>query len=302
MKASIESVLAQSYSHWELLLVDDGSTAESMATARMYAEQYPDKIRYLDHENHQNRGASASRNLGIRHATGEYIALLDADDLWLPHKLDEQVAIAGSHPDAIMLYGNTQYWYSWTGKPQDRERDFIPELGVQPNTLIRPPALLPLYLRGRAAVPCTCSILVRRQVIEKLGGFAGAVPIVYDDQVFYAKICLAGPIFVSSACWDRYRQHPDSSCAVADQTGKMDAIRLNFLRWLEGYLGEQNVTDADVLTALQRELQLYENPGWLGWRHLTRYVQRRSKKLWSRIMKPNRRTGKSVICSTYEKR
>jgi hypothetical protein len=125
-------------------------------------------------------------------------------------------------------------------------------------------------------------------MVEKVGGFSDAVPIVYDDQVFYAKICLAGSVFVSSACWDRYRQHRDSSCAVAEQTGQTGAIRLNFLRWLDNYLCEQRITDADVTAALQRELQLYDNPGWLNWRHLTRYVQRRSKKLWSRITKSKR--------------
>src|SRR5438874_2256824 len=63
---AIQSVYAQDYQHWELLIVDDGSTDASSQIARRYAESYPEKIRYLEHAQHENRGMSASRNLGIR--------------------------------------------------------------------------------------------------------------------------------------------------------------------------------------------------------------------------------------------
>jgi glycosyltransferase involved in cell wall biosynthesis len=62
--------------------VDDGSTDDSKTIALNYAEQYQEKVCYLEHEGHQNRGMSTTRNLGIRLAKGEYIAFLDADDVW----------------------------------------------------------------------------------------------------------------------------------------------------------------------------------------------------------------------------
>src|SRR5215208_3477198 len=99
---AIESVLAQSYSDWELLLVDDGSTDRSTEIAQSYASLYPQRVRYLELAGHQNRGMSASRNLGISSARGALIAFLDADDIWLPYKLDEQVAILSSQPEAAM--------------------------------------------------------------------------------------------------------------------------------------------------------------------------------------------------------
>src|SRR5829696_811917 len=83
IREAIESVFAQTYDNWELLLVDDGSTDDSTQIALHYAEQYPERVRYLEHPGHQNRGMSASRNLGVSQAKGEYIALLDADDVWL---------------------------------------------------------------------------------------------------------------------------------------------------------------------------------------------------------------------------
>src|SRR4026208_1024460 len=90
---AVKSVFAQTYQEWELLLVDDGSTDKSTEIARRFAEQRPERVRYFEHDGHENRGMSATRNLGIRNAKGDYIAFLDADDMWLPHKLDRQVGI-----------------------------------------------------------------------------------------------------------------------------------------------------------------------------------------------------------------
>ena len=65
IQEAIESVFAQTYDAWELLLVDDGSTDESLAIAQRCAKQYSGKVRHLEHAGQQNRGMSASRNLGI---------------------------------------------------------------------------------------------------------------------------------------------------------------------------------------------------------------------------------------------
>src|SRR5688572_12435956 len=91
LREAIESVLTQTYENWELLLVDDGSSDGSTAIASGYVTQYPEKLRSLEHPNHDNFGMSASRNLGIRHAKGQYIAFLDADDVWMSDKLAHQI-------------------------------------------------------------------------------------------------------------------------------------------------------------------------------------------------------------------
>jgi glycosyltransferase involved in cell wall biosynthesis len=260
LQEAIESVLAQTYDNWELFLIDDGSSDASTAIAWRYVEQYSGKARYLEHVGHQNRGMSASRNLGIRHAKGEYITFLDADDVWLPHKLEQQVAIMDSQPAAAMVYGATQYWHSWTGNPEDLGRDRVPKLGVPPNTLVMPPLLLPLFWRGEAAVPSPCDIMVRREVIEGVGGFEEAFRSLYEDQVFYAKVCLKVPVFVSDQCWDRYRQHQESACAVAGKTGLNHSAHLTFLNWVEEYLSQQGVKDAEVREALQKKLRPYRQP------------------------------------------
>jgi len=254
MREAIDSVLQQSYPDWELLLVDDGSTNESTALARSYAEQRPDQVRYLEHPGHQHRGASATRQLGVDSAQGIYIALLDSDDVWLPHKLEQQVTLLDAQPDAGMLYGNALYWYSWTGRPEDSRRDFLPELGVPPGRLYMPPVLLSLYLQGKAAVPCPCSVLARRSVVEQTGGFEARFRDNVDDQVFYAKLCLVAPVFVAGECWDKYRQHPSSSTAVAARQGKLEHDYVAFLGWLEAYLAQLHITDRNVRRALRRQL------------------------------------------------
>src|SRR5262249_36292098 len=125
LQETIESVFTQTYTNWEILLVDDGSIDSSTSIAQRYAEQSPSEVRYLEHANHQNQGVCASRNLGVSKARGKYIALLDADDVWLPHKLEQQVAILESQPEAGMVYGASQYWYGWTGVIEDAQRDFV---------------------------------------------------------------------------------------------------------------------------------------------------------------------------------
>lgn len=254
MREAIDCVLQQSYPSWELLLVDDGSAPECTAIASSYAEQRPDQVHYLEHPGHQHRGASATRQLGIDCARGSYIAFLDSDDVWLPHKLEQQVAILDTQPDAGMLYGNTLYWYSWTGRREDSRRDYLPKLGVPPGRLYMPPVLLSLYLRGKAAVPCPCSVLARRTVVEQTGGFEARFHGNVDDQVFYAKLCLAAPVFVAGECWDKYRQHPSSSTAVAARQGKLARDYVAFLSWLEAYLVQLQITDREVRRALRRQL------------------------------------------------
>ena len=85
---TIESVLAQTYPDWELIIVDDCSTDDTDAVVRPYLAD--DRIRYI--KNEKNSGAAVSRNRALREAKGKWIAFLDSDDLWLPEKLEKQIA------------------------------------------------------------------------------------------------------------------------------------------------------------------------------------------------------------------
>ena len=84
---TIDSVLAQTYGDWEMIIVDDGSKDNSAQIVRAYMEK-DSRIKFLQQP---NAGSAAARNNGIRNAQGQYIALLDADDLWDPEFLEDQI-------------------------------------------------------------------------------------------------------------------------------------------------------------------------------------------------------------------
>jgi glycosyltransferase involved in cell wall biosynthesis len=258
LREAIDSVLAQTYRGWELVLVDDGSTDGSGAIAREYATLHPGLVRYLTHPDRANRGMSASRNLGVREASAEYVAFLDADDVWLASTLDDQVAILDAHPEAALVYGPLQYWFSWTGDPADRDRDYVENLGVAPDSIVTPPRLLPLFLQDRAAVPS--GLLVRRAVIAAVGGFEEAFRGEYEDQVFCVKVCATAPVFASRKCWYRYRQHPASCVARGLGSGATSEARVVFLRWLGAYLSDRGIDDAAVWWALHEEFWRLKHP------------------------------------------
>lgn len=236
---AIESVLSQQQCvDWELILVDDGSTDGSVATALEFCDRDP-RIRLLLHEGHCNRGSSASRNLGISDARADLIAFLDADDTWIPHKLRSQIDILKAHPEAVMIFSAAERWHSWNGA--SKEQDFrVPSIipGFGSDALIPPPALLRAYLADEAATPCTCTVIVRRDEVVRAGAFEDNFRGLYDDQVFYAKICLRRPVFVSSQCTARYRQHENSCCASARRLDTAQHGRTKFLEWLQGYASE----------------------------------------------------------------
>jgi glycosyltransferase involved in cell wall biosynthesis len=263
LEEAIQSVFAQTHPHWELLLVDDGSSDGSTAIAQRYAHDFPGRVRYLEHPGRRNRGMSATRNLGLRHARGDYIAFLDADDLWLPAKLAEQVAILEREPRAAMVYGRTLIWHSWTGRPEDRARDHTIDLGVTPDKLVEPPALFLLMLANKTQSPTTCNALIRRRAVDDVGGFEEQFRGMYEDQAFFAKLQLKAPIYVAGACWAKYRQHGASCSARAEQSSDYYATRRPFLTWLANYLVAKGIsTESLMWRALEQELWRADHPHW----------------------------------------
>jgi glycosyltransferase involved in cell wall biosynthesis len=279
-REAIESVFAQTFQNWELFLVDDGSDATCTSVAEQYVSDHPSKVFYLEHDSHKNKGISASRNLGINHVKGEFITFLDSDDVWLPSKLEQQLSIIKSQPKAGMIYGRSNYWYSWTGNSEDRLRDRIQEHGIQADKLIRPPQLLELFLQGKALIPCPSSILVLTNLLKKIGGFEVAddeidisqavnklngktaitsiINNLYEDQIFYAKVCLEHPVFISNLCWDKYRQHPNSVCAVS-KTDDSKIARMVYIEWLESYLSKKDLKGSKIWRALKVEKMLHRH-------------------------------------------
>ena len=242
---AVESVLAQDFADFELLLADDGSSDLSTEIARGYAAQ-DGRVRYLEHEGHANRGMSATRNLGLAHAWGEYVGFIDADDRWRPGKLREQVAVLDARPEVGIVCGTVNYWSSWEGG-----EDRLVPTGRPSDGVSAPPATtLALYPFGAAGAPCPSDVLVRRSVIDAVGGFeeqfTGPLQM-YEDQAFFAKAYLATKVFFSSRTWLDYRLHAASCVAEVKRAGGYATVRGYFLDWFAGYIEPRKVPGKEAV-------------------------------------------------------
>ena len=177
---TVESVLAQDHDDFELLLIDDGSTDRGRALAKEYAAR-DRRVVLLTHPGHANRGTCASRNLGLHHAGGEYVAFIDADDVWRSSKLRNQSALLDRMPHVDAVCGSVNFWSSHEGGSDE----IIPTGHVQ-NRAVKPSeGLRKIYPLGKADPPCPSDLMMRRSIVEKIGGFeegfVGPLQL-YEDQ------------------------------------------------------------------------------------------------------------------------
>lgn len=110
---SIESILAQTYPHWEFIICDDGSSDNTYEVAKSYADRYPEKIKLLKSE--KNQGGSFARNKCLKIADGDYFAIHDGDDYSLPTRFEKQVAYLENHPD-IAIVGSNKIHFDDSGE------------------------------------------------------------------------------------------------------------------------------------------------------------------------------------------
>jgi glycosyltransferase involved in cell wall biosynthesis len=206
---------------------------------------------------------SASRNRGIAAARGRYLALLDADDVYLPERLEHHVQILERHPDVAMVYGPTMYWHSWS--PDAVQQDVVGMLGFAVGVAHPAPTVLRRFMADARIIPGVCSLTIRREKVLAINGFEEAFRGCYEDQVFISKICARESVTLTDRCLDYYRQHEGSCCAQAKDSGEYSEhlphpARERFLRWLVGYLAEKDVHDPALARLLARDLWPYEHP------------------------------------------
>lgn len=193
---AIQSVVAQTFTDFELLIVDDGSTDETFAVAKRYADLDP-RIRIIRQE---NKGLSAARNTALRNAEGSILALLDSDDLWTPAFLGSQMAILDAHPEIDIVTGN-----AWTLGGRDNG---VP---ARPSPDHRKAPDLEAILSDELAV--FIMSVFRRRVYEIIGGFDETLR-TNEDFDFWLRAAVAGFRFArNDQPLGYYRRRDDSLSA-----------------------------------------------------------------------------------------
>jgi len=191
--ATIESVLNQTWSDIELIVVDDGCTDGS----RGVVESYGGKLTLLEHKGRCNKGQSASINLGLKMSHGKYVAILDSDDLFAPQKLEKQVHFLDANPEIGLVYAN--------GMSIDAQgRELYPIIFGDHKPPIGPESVLensPFNLPSNS--------LVRRSVYEKVGLFDETLRSAQDHDmaIRIAEVTRIG--YLNESLWF-YRRHDGS--------------------------------------------------------------------------------------------
>ena len=189
MKEAIKSVLKQTYQDFEIIVIDDGSTANIEETVKGFNNF---KIRYICHTN--NQGVSAARNTGIRVSRGKYIALLDSDDEWLPEKLDKQIKILqDGSPKLGVVYSDLLY-IDENGKSMNKLRNRKKEGYIYEDLL------------GENYVGPPSTLLVRKECFHKVGLFDDLVDTMedWDMSIRIAKYYIFSHIKIPLV---KYRLH-----------------------------------------------------------------------------------------------
>jgi glycosyltransferase involved in cell wall biosynthesis len=171
LPVAINSVIAQTFPDWELIVIDDGSTDNTRAVAQSYAPTLGEKLRYLYQS---NRGLPAARNAAIREARGEFIAILDADDLWLPTRLERGVAVMDSRPDVGLVHSRTAR---------------VDQHGTIVGYKVFPPKcqsgkIAAYLLTRRASISCP-TVLFRKQCLDLVGPFDETMRATEDRDLWF---------------------------------------------------------------------------------------------------------------------
>jgi len=174
IKEAIDSVLSQDYRDFELIIVDDGSTDNTLEILN----SYQDDITVLRQNNH---GVSAARNRGIMAASGRFVAFLDSDDLWLPQKLSSQVDYFNLNPDAIICQ-TEEIWIRKSVRVNPKKRHKKPRGMIFEQSLA-------LCLVSPSAV------MIRRSLFDEVGFFDEKLP-VCEDYDLWLRISCRFPVYL----------------------------------------------------------------------------------------------------------
>jgi len=187
IREAIDSVLAQTYHGLEIIVVDDGSTDD---TQRIVAG-FGNRIMTV---RQNNAGPAAARNAGMAVARGEYLAFLDSDDLWLPEKIDKQIALFEADPELGLVHCGAE-------RVDAAGKTLSVELAGLEGWVARE-----LLATGHGLVAVGSSMMVLRSIAEEIGGFDSRLSTCEDGEFCY-RVALRYRLGFVPELLVRYRQH-----------------------------------------------------------------------------------------------
>lgn len=207
LERAIKSVLNQTYKNYQLIVVDDGS----IDNTNQIIANYPQ----VDYLKQNNQGVSSARNLGIKHAKGDWIALLDSDDEWLASKLELQVEYSLNHPQIELIHGE--------------------EIWIRNGARVNP---MKKHQKGggdqfaQSLKLCCISpsaVLIKKTLLDSVGTFREDYP-VCEDYDLWLKITAKYPVgFVSNPIIQKYGGHEDQ---LSRKHVAMDYYRIKSIDWI----------------------------------------------------------------------
>ena len=209
ISATLHSVMAQNWPNLEIIVVDDGSSDRS---AELVRSQFPNVI-LLEQK---NSGVAAARNLGIANAKGDWIAFVDADDIWLPEKLHTQWLALRHHSEARMAYTAWHVWTSTTPEPESSLMEALNKPSNDAQEWDGPSGWIYPELLEDCCV-WTSTTLIHRSLFKEIGVFDEELRI-GEDYDLWLRASQVTPIIRISKPLALYRMHPDSITKKAPET------------------------------------------------------------------------------------
>jgi glycosyltransferase involved in cell wall biosynthesis len=212
LPAAIESVAAQTFADWRILLVDDGSTDDTVEVVAPFLDRLGSRISYIKQD---NRGLPAARNTAIRASTSEFLALLDADDVWTPCRLSESLKVLEERPQAGLAYGQVtlidpegRTLRTFEGNPRHGEGRIATHIYTREINL-----------------PCP-TMTFRRRCIDEVGYFDETMRAT-EDRDLWLRIALRHEVAFVPQVLAFYRVSPNSMSADLQ---RMLQSQLQFIR------------------------------------------------------------------------
>jgi len=275
---TIDSALGQTHQNTEIIVVDDGSTD---GTRDLIEQSYASdpRVRYFFHE---NRGVTATRNRAFTACRGDFVALLDSDDIWSPWKLELQLACFRHHPEIGMVWSDmeaigpggevvsrshlrTLYSaYQWFPRSEDLFPHSYPLAQIAPGLApvvedrkLYTGEIFSQMIMGNLVH--TPTVVLRRDRLEKIGGFNEDLRISGEDYDFHLRTCREGPVGFIDLATIRYQTgNPDQLTRPAYNVHIAVNCLKTMLPWIEQKPSQINLPDRML------RLRLAEVHGWVG--------------------------------------